>query len=1027
MLLLVTTLSFSLYGQNYFFAEAKESEISATGGGKRVIVPEKYKNVVLDAYGMKAFLKTLALEPGFESRRNASVIELPMPDGGRAKYRVWESPVMEPALAARFINIKTYAGQGIDDPTATIKIDFTEIGFHAMVLSDITGNVFIDPYQQHDLKNYIAYYKKDLRAKAIFKELGVVDPAERQRPGTGNRPMAVLCTGTQLRSYRLAVACTGEYAEAVAGVGASVGSVLSHIVTSINRVDGIYEKELSISLNLVANNNAIIFINPATDPFTANDDGQALLDESQTVITSNIGAANYDIGHTFSTGAGGVAQLGATCGGSKARGVTGLPSPTGDAYDVDYVAHEMGHQFDASHSFNATTGFCGGGNRNGSTAVEPGSGITIMAYAGICDATNDLAQNSIPYFHGVSMDEINAFTTSGNGATCGTVTATGNIVPIVNAGNNYWIPKSTPFVLSGSATDGNGDVLTYSWEEMDAGPAGDWNAPTGNAPLFRSFAPAGKPERYFPKLSDQVSNTTTIGELLPSYGRTMNFRLTARDNRTGGGGVCNDETTITVVANSSALVVGPFVVTIPSATGISWSGGSAHTVTWSVANTTIAPVSCANVSIQLSIDGGLTFPDSLILLASTPNDGSQLITVPNIITTKARIRVISVGNIFYDMSNNNFTITVPQAGFDFTGPAEAAKVTCADPTATSVTLGTVSVLGYTTPITLSATGNPTGTTVSFSAVTINPGDNVQVTLNNTDLLPFNSSYTIIVKGVSGAITKSQELTYAIQTGTGPVITQEPQAQQVCKGGTVTFNVTANGPVSAYQWQFSDDGGQSFNNITGADLSAYTITDAQEVQNNYQYRVLVRGQCNITTSAVATLTVYTLPEVLLTANVSSITPGETSVLTGIVTPGSGSGVVSTWLYNGNVINVTGNTFPVTVTGLGTYQVTLIDDNSCANESEIVTISAKASTSLFVYPSPNNGRFMVSYYNSNGGNTRQSVTVYDSKGARVYVKTFTFSGPYDLHDIDIRGKARGVYFIVVGDANGKKIIDGKVLID
>ena len=1027
MVLLITTLCPSLYGQNYFFAESRESEISAATGGKRLIVPEKYKSVVLDTYGMQAYLKTLISEPRLAAKKNASIIELPMPDGGRAKYRIWESPVMEPALAARFTAIKTYAGQGIDDPTATVKIDFTEMGFHAMVLSDITGNIFIDPYRQHDLKNYIVYYKKELQEKDPFKELGVIASTDTQRPGAGNRPMAGPCVGTQLRSYRLAIACTGEYAIAVAGNGATVAQVLSHIVTSINRVDGIYEKELSISLNLVANNNLVVFVDPATDPFTANDDGQALLDESQTVITSNIGAANYDIGHTFSTGAGGIAQVGVTCGGSKARGVTGLPNPTGDAYDVDYVAHEMGHQFDASHPFNATTGSCGGGNRNGSTAVEPGSGVTIMAYAGICDASNDLAQNSIPYFHGVSMDEINTYTTSGNGATCGTVTATGNIIPIVNAGNSYTIPKSTPFVLSGSGTDGNGDALTYSWEEMDTGPAGDWNTPTGNAPLFRSFAPVNIPERYFPKLSDQINNTTTIGEILPSYGRSMNFRLTARDNRAGGGGVCFDETTVTVAANSGALVVGPFVVTIPSATGISWSGGSTHTVTWNVANTNIAPVSCANVSIRLSIDGGLTFPDSLILLASTPNDGSQTITVPDIVTSKARIRVMGVGNIFYDMSNNNFTITIPQTGFDFTAPAEAAKVTCADPSSTSVTLGTESVLGYTTPINLSASGNPPGTTVSFSTTTVIPGSSVQVTLNNTDLLPFNNSYTITVTGVSGTITKTQDLTYTIQTGTGPVITQEPGPKQVCKGGSVTFNVTASDPVSTYQWQFSVNGGQSFSNITGAALSSYTVTSADEIQNDYQYRVLVKGQCNVTTSATALLTVYTLPEVVLTASLPGITPGETSLLTSTVIPGSGATVVPTWLYNGNVINVTGTTFPVAVTGLGTYQVTLVDDNSCADESAIVSINAKASTSLFIYPSPNNGRFTVSYYNSAGGNTKQSVTVYDSKGARVYMKTFTFSGPYELHDIDIRGKAMGVYFIVVGDANGKKIIDGKMLIN
>ena len=642
MLLLVTTVSFSLYGQNYFFAEAKEPSISMAAG-KRVIVPEKYKTVALDKRGMETFLKALPSETGLANRGVAPVIELPMPYGGTAKYRVWESPVMEPALAALFPGIKTFTGQGIDDPAATIKIDLTELGFHAMVLSDITGNIFIDPYRQLDTGQYIVYYKKDFKSKNPFIEHGVI-PSPETHKNTAQRPMAGPCVGPQLRNYRLAVACTGEYARAATGLNnPTVAQALSAITTSINRVDGVYEKELAISLNLVANNNLVVFVNPATDPFTANNDGELLLDESQTVITNNIGAANYDIGHTFSTGAGGIAQLGCVCGSSKARGVTGSSDPVGDPYDIDYVAHEMGHQFDASHTFNALTGSCDG-NRSGNTAVEPGSGITIMGYAGICGSANDLAQNSIPYFHAVSMDEINTFTTSGNGANCVTITLTGNTAPVVNAGNDFTIPKSTPFTLTGSATDPDGDVLTYSWEEVDdAGPAGNWNNPAGEAPIFRSFPPVASPTRFFPKLSDQVRNITTIGESLPAYGRGLNFRLTARDNRAGGGGVCFDESAVTVDDNS-----GPFVVTFPSATGISWEAGTVHTVAWDVANTNNAPVNCANVSIQLSIDSGYSFP--ITIVANTPNDGSEQVTVPANITTKARIRVIAVGNMIYPIT-----------------------------------------------------------------------------------------------------------------------------------------------------------------------------------------------------------------------------------------------------------------------------------------------------------------------------------------------------------------------------------------
>lgn len=1022
LLLLLTTISSSLFGQTYFFAESREPGISIAAG-KRVIVPEIYKTVVLDNSGMENFLKAVPDEAGLAARSAAPVLELPMPYGGTAKYRVWESPVMEPGLAAKFPGIKTYTGQGIDDPTATIKIDITELGFHAMVLSDITGNIFIDPYRQLDTKNYIVYFKKDLVNTKRFIEEGL-EPAEKIRTMDANRLMAGPCVGPQLRSYRLAVACTGEYARAVTGLSnPTVAQALSAIVTSINRVDGVYEKEVAVSLNLVADNDKVVFVSPANDPFTANNDGSELLDESQSVITQNIGTANYDIGHTFSTGAGGIAQLESVCGPQKARGVTGASNPVGDPYDIDYVAHEMGHQFGASHSFNAVTGSCNG-NRSATTAVEPGSGVTIMAYAGICGNANNITDNSIPYFHAISMDEINTFTTSGGGESCAAITATGNSAPVVNAGNDYIIPRSTTFVLTGSATDANGDALTYSWEQVDTGPAGTWDNPSGNAPLFRSFAPQASPLRYFPRLADQVRNTSTIGEILPTYGRSMNFRLTARDNRAGGGGVCFDEMAITVNAAS-----GPFVLTSPSAAGISWDAGSVQTVTWNVANTNNAPVNCSHVSIQLSIDSGYTFP--ITILASTPNDGSEQIVVPNNVTNKARIRVIAVDNIFYDMSNNNFEIVSPLPGFNFTIPADKL-VTCANPNemSASITLATQSVLGYTTPITLTASDIPAGSTVAFSDASITPGQNTIVTLNNVNALA-NGTYSIIIRGESGSIVKQQELNFVVQAGTGPVISAQPENVAVCANSDAMFDVSSASAISAYQWQVSTNNGTSFTNLANENEFTLTVSSATPGQDNNRYRVLITGQCNVTVSEAALLTVHPLPTVGLAASpLTNLTPGQQTTLT--ATPSAANGTITlTWIKDQVPIAVTGPSLPVDVTELGNYQVLIEeawpDGNTCSSLSPVVSITAAASSQLFIYPSPNTGRFIVSYYNQGGGNTRQSVTIYDAKGARVYYREFAFSGLYELHDVDISGKAKGVYFVVIGDSNGKKIIDGKVLVN
>ncbi len=649
-------------------------ESSLKSRTERDVVPRRYRTVVLDLEALDGILSSIPPEtdtdPTKASGTDEVILSLPLPDGGFARFSVVESPIMEPGLAAKFPEIKTYRGQGVDDPAASVRFDRTPAGFHAMIRSP-AGSIYIDPYSREDTEHYISYWSRDASSSGRTFECGVRghDPSDLARAYRAKKAAAKGAatkgtSGDTLRTYRVAVAATGEY---TAFHGGTVPLGQASIVTAMNRVNEIYEMEVAIRMVLVANNDLVVYTDPVADPFS-NDNGVAMLSENQANMDAVIGSANYDIGHVFSTGGGGVATLRVPCvNGSKARGVTGLPAPTGDPFWVDYVAHEMGHQWGGNHTFNGDDGSCSGGNRNGPTAYEPGSGSTIQAYAGICGSQN-LQTASDPYFHGISLDEIIAYSTLGSGDLCDVPTATGNSAPAVDAGAAYTVPLETPFELCGSGTDPDIDPLTFGWEEFDLGPAGAPDSPVGDAPIFRSFLPTVSPCRTFPRLSDLTAGSLVIGEILPTYARTLNFRLTARDNRSGGGGTNEDATTVTV-----SDVAGPFLVTAPN-TDTSLPQGSTQTVTWDVASTDQAPVSCATVNVLLSTDGGLTYPTTLA--AGVANSGSQSVTLPATSIFEARVQVRCATSIFFDISDVSFGIGVPQVAIS--APADGSTSTSGD-------------------------------------------------------------------------------------------------------------------------------------------------------------------------------------------------------------------------------------------------------------------------------------------------------------------------------------------------------------
>lgn len=634
---------------------------------ERTSMPADYQFLKLNTEQISQQLSNAPLRS-----QNASIgvnVKFPNADGTFDTYKVVESSTMHPELQAKFPEIKSYAGYKIDDPSTKIRFTVSPyFGLNAVIRST-SGIQYIDSYSQ-DNKTYVMYDRKNAEHQHTF---------ECKHDGSElydvhNYPEVDLNEKTVndglMRKYRLAMATTTEYTAYIAqqaGVGsgtdtekkAAVMEALNLVVTRLNEV---YENDISVQMELVANNDELIFI--TSDSYNPMDAG-SMLGVNQTVVDNAIGSANYDIGHVvFRATAGndnGIAMRPSVCNNTyKAQGVTGAGTPVGDPFVIDFVAHEMGHQFGANHTMNNAW------QRNNPTAFEPGSGSTIMAYAGI--SFPNVQGNSDAYFHSISVREMYNYVRAGGN--CSTNTETGNNEPTADAGQDRTIPKETPFVLTGIATDSDGDVLTYNWEQVDGFTSNTTQTqpprPTNTGgPMFRSLWATESAERYFPKLATIVGLTTQTEynpniinqndqrswEKLSSVDRNLNFALLVRDNNPVGGQTGRDDIRLTVSADA-----GPFVVTSHNTSGVVWNLGESQTITWDVANTNVAPVSTENVTILVSTDGGLTFPHTLV--ESTPNNGSYTFNVPGGLgtSTNARYMVKAIDNVFLNVNKAEITI-----------------------------------------------------------------------------------------------------------------------------------------------------------------------------------------------------------------------------------------------------------------------------------------------------------------------------------------------------------------------------------
>ena len=600
-----------------------------------------------------------------ESRQQSTVISLPGAAGNIEQFEVFEASNFEPELQAQFPEIRAFSGRGITDRYATLKLSISPQGIQTMVFRTDSENEFIEPYSK-DHTVYAVF--KTYREKGGLPWACSTEDKNFFSGWKSELPFAdsPLSNTGELKTIRLAQSCNGEYSNFFGATNSSqAGLVLAAFNATLTRSNGVYEKDLALHLNLIASTTNVIYYDPATDPYTTLGSWNGQL---QTTLTANIGEANYDIGHMFgaSGGGGNAGCIGCVCvDGTKGRGITSPADaiPQGDNFDIDYVVHEVGHQLGANHSFSHSLE---GSGQN----KEVGSGITIMGYAGI--TSRDVAPHSIDIFHATNIQQIQ---TNLANKTCPVTTVmTENHAPVVAPVGNYTIPITTPFALTGSATDAETDPITYNWEQNDNATTSGANSvasPTKlTGPNWLSFPSTISPTRTFPRLSTILAGLAvtpplpggdagTNIEALSSVSRVLNFRLTVRDNRPYVPASTTGQTQFTNMTVTVTNTAGPFEVTAQNSFAPDWQAGTSQTVTWNVANTNLAPVSTANVNILLSTDGGQTF--QTVLASNTPNDGSEQITVPNLPTATARLKVEAVGNIYFDISNVNFTISAAPA------------------------------------------------------------------------------------------------------------------------------------------------------------------------------------------------------------------------------------------------------------------------------------------------------------------------------------------------------------------------------
>ncbi|HFA50885.1 MAG TPA: T9SS type A sorting domain-containing protein [Bacteroidetes bacterium] len=831
-----------------FWQQVSDSEVRLAEKSEYLMLPSKHITFELDFDAIRNYLRTAPPEGSAGAKSGAVQLQLPMPDGKMEVFKIWDSPVMHPDLAARYPMIRTFAGRGLTDPTHVVRFGYGEDGFHAFIPSENGGSV-TERFATEQTKYYMcyAYYPSDFGSNGLPK-LNLVEEDQLDETmdltNVTNDGAVVFRGGgdgalAERRDYLFVLACTGEYGQSHGG---TTSSVLSTLVTATSTMNMLLERDIDVRFILHPQNDQVVYLDPGTDPYQNSNLGGALLGQNQSLLDQVIGIGNYDVGHVY-TGAcsdvGGVVS-GTVCATGKARGVTCNFSSNVVATTLSIAAHEIMHQFSGGHTFNHCPG--NEGQFSSSSAREPGSGSTILSYQGACGASNIPGPANVMYNAG-SISEVYSYTRDQGGNFCSTVAVSTNHSPTVteNYSDGFYIPVLTPFELEVSAEDADGDPLTYSWEQWNRTPSAPLGSPFGDAPTFRVYDPVTSPKRVFPKLPTILSNTNEIVEILPAYSRNLEFRCVVRDNNTdeGAGGV-----TWASVSFEATELAGPFRVTYPNSGLEVWKAGEEVEITWDVANTDNDLVKCRSVNIWISTDGGLSF--SHLLASATPNDGSEVVTVPDLVSSNVRVRIEAAQNIFFDLSNENFKIVEADAPAYSVGLSPQWQQACV-PSVSMVDVNIGSIQGFDSPVALEILGGlPQGALASLSSDQAMPGQPVTVSFDMNDVT-LGGLYEVELRAIAGTDTTYKSIFLQVVFNDFSALTLDgPVNGSSDNGLSQMFTWTDLPNADLYDFQLSTspvfEAGTILDEAYDLTGNSYQVDFALEESTTYYWRVRPSNIC-----------------------------------------------------------------------------------------------------------------------------------------------------------------------------------------